>query len=338
MTMKRSYIISEIGNNHNGSVEKAIAMIDASKAANVDAVKFQTFRGIDIVSPKVKADEYKGWDVKGVEFWYQFLDTIALKLEDHQKVIDHSLKLGLDFITTPTSPYIVEYLEKLKGIKAYKIASMDLNNTPLLEAVAKTKKEIIMSTGMGEMAEVHRAVDIFKNHKLSVLHCVSDYPLDPDKAFLNNITSLIQEFPKLDIGFSDHSLGHELCVAARCLGAVVFEKHITLDRKDPNPAEHHFSMEPNEFKELVNWIRHIDVNLNTTGFSRSETEKVNRLKYRRSYHYNADLKQGEKMSIDKLSFVRPGDGIDNEELKDFIGKTLNKDVKAYDPCQLNDIK
>ncbi len=336
--MKKSYIISEIGNNHNGSVEKAIAMIDASKQANVDAVKFQSFRGIDIVSPKVLANEYKGWDVKNYEFWYQFLDSITLKLEDHQKVIDYTLSKGLDFITTPTSPFIVEYLEKLKGIKAYKIASMDLNNTPLLEAVAKTKKEIIMSTGMGEMEEVHKAVEIFKNHKLSVLHCVSDYPLDPDKAFLNNITELKKNFPKLDIGFSDHSLGHELCIAARCLGAVVFEKHITLDRKDPYPAEHHFSMEPNEFKELVNWIRHMDANLNTTGFSRSETEKVNRLKYRRSYHYNADFKKGEKISVEKLSFVRPGEGIDNEDLKNFIGKTLTKDVRAYDPCQLNDIK
>ena len=335
--MKKSYIISEIGNNHNGSVEKAIAMIDASKNAGVDAVKFQTFRGIDIVSPRVKANEYKGWDVKNQEFWYQFLDTIALKLEDHQKVIDYSNKLGMDFITTPTSPYIVNYLEKLSGIKAYKIASMDLNNTPLLETVAKTKKEIIMSTGMGEMEEVHKAVNIFKNHKLSVLHCVSDYPLDPEKAFLNNITLLKQNFPKLDIGFSDHSLGHELCIAARCLGAVVFEKHITLDRKDPNPAEHHFSMEPNEFRELVNWIRHIDVNLNTTDFSRSETEKINRLKYRRSYHYNSDFKKGEKMSVEKLSFVRPGEGIDNDELLNFIGKTLNKDVKAYDPCNLTDI-
>lgn len=335
--MKKSYIISEIGNNHNGSVEKAIAMIDASKEANVDAVKFQSFRGIDIVSPKVKADEYKGWDVKNFEYWYQFLDSITLKLDDHQQVIDYTNNLGLGFITTPTSPFIVDYLEKLKGIKAYKIASMDLNNTPLLEAVARTKKEIIMSTGMGEMQEVHRAVEIFKNHKLSVLHCVSDYPLDPDKAFLNNITVLKQNFPKLDIGFSDHSLGHELCVAARCLGAVVFEKHITLDREDPNPAEHHFSMEPEEFKELVKWIRHIDINLSTAGFSRTETEKENRLKYRRSYHYNADFKKGEQISVDKLSFVRPGDGIDNEELLKFIGKPLNKDVKAYDPCQLNDI-
>ena len=158
--MKNSYIISEIGNNHNGDLKKALKLIDASYNAGVDAVKFQTFRGIDIVSPKVKADEYKGWDVKGFEFWHQFLDTIALKLEDHQAVIDYTNSKGIDFITTPTSPYIVDFLETLNGIKAYKVASMDLNNIPLLQAIAKTGKEVIMSTGMGEIKDVETAVEI----------------------------------------------------------------------------------------------------------------------------------------------------------------------------------
>jgi sialic acid synthase SpsE len=336
--MKRSYIIAEIGNNHNGSLEKALRLIDASKAAGVDAVKFQSFRGIDIVSPKVKANEYKGWDVKNFEYWHQFLDTIALRLEDHQTVIDYTISKGMDFITTPTSPYIVEYLEKLKGIRAYKIASMDLTNFPLLRAVAKTKKEILMSTGMGEMNEVRKAVEMFKNHDFTVLHCVSDYPLDPDKAFLNNIKELGKEFPKVKIGFSDHSLGHELCVAARCLGATVFEKHITLDRKDPNPAEHHFAMEPNEFKTLVKWIHHVDTNLETTGFARTETEKVNKFKYRRSYHYTKELAKGTVVEIGNLSFVRPGEGIGNEELELVVGKKLNRDVNAWDPCQVKDVE
>jgi N,N'-diacetyllegionaminate synthase len=335
--MNTSYIISEIGNNHNGNLEKAMKLIDVSKEANVNAVKFQSFRGIDIVSPKVKANEYKGWDVKNFEYWYQFLDSITLKLEDHQKVIDYTLQKGMDFITTPTSPFIVEYLEKLKGIKAYKIASMDLNNTPLLKAVANTGKDVIMSTGMGEIDEVNSAVEIFKNSNLSILHCVSDYPLDPSKAYLNNISVLRKQFPGFKVGFSDHSLGHELCIAARCLGAVIFEKHITLSRTDPNPAEHHFSMEPREFAVLVDWLRHMDSNLNTLNFSRTETEKENKLKYRRSYHYNADFRKGERMSLDKLSLVRPGDGIDNCDLPLFIGKILTRNVKAYDPCLISDI-
>lgn len=336
--MSRSYIISEIGNNHNGSVEKALQLIDASAAAGVDAVKFQTFRGIDIVSPKVKANEYKGWDVKNFEYWYQFLDSIALKLEDHQKVIDYSNSKKLHFVTTPTSPFIVQYLEKLKGIKAYKIASMDLTNIALLQAIAKTKKEIIMSTGMGEINEIKAAIKILKRRKLTILHCVSDYPLDPDKAFLNNITLLKKTFPKHTIGFSDHSLGHELSVAARSLGATVFEKHITLDRKDPSPAEHHFAMEPNEFGELVKWIRHIDANMDVKKFGRSESEKVNKFKYRRSFHYATDLKKGTVLKADHLSFVRPGEGIGYAELKKLIGKKLKKDVKAFDPCNLKDVE
>lgn len=336
--MQKSYIIAEIGNNHNGSLDKALALVDAAKQAGVDAIKFQSFRGVDIVSPRVKADEYKGWDVKGFEFWYQFLDTIALKLEDHQKVINYTIEKGLDFITTPTSPYIVEYLEKLNGIKAYKIASMDLNNYPLLNAIAKTDKEVLMSTGMGEMNEVKRAVEIFKHHKLSVLHCVSDYPLDPDKAFLNNIIELKKQFSDITIGFSDHSLGHELCIAARCLGADIFEKHITLDRNDNSPAEHHFSMEPSEFKQLVKWLRHIDTNLNVQGFLRSDTEKVNKFKYRRSYHYLTDLKKGTRITLDNLTFVRPGDGISHDELPLMIGKKLKRDVSAYDASIPEDLE
>jgi len=336
--MKNSYIISEIGNNHNGDLKKALKLVDASYNAGVNAVKFQTFRGIDIVSPKVKADEYKGWDVKGFEFWYQFLDTIALKLEDHQAVIDYTNSKGIDFITTPTSPYIVDFLETLNGIKAYKVASMDLNNIPLLQAIAKTGKEVIMSTGMGEIKDVETAVEIFKNHKLSILHCVSDYPLDPEKAYLNNIIELIKKFPNLNIGFSDHSFGHELCIAARCLGAIIFEKHITLNRNDPNPAEHHFALEPSEFKDLVKWLKHIDSNLNSDGFLRSENEKINKFKYRRSYHYLTEMKKGDLVDLNKLTLVRPGDGISDNDLDKVCGKPLIVNVKAFDPCLISDIE
>jgi len=334
--MTNSYIISEIGNNHNGDLNKALKLIAASAEAGANAVKFQSFRGIDIVTPHVKASEYKEWDVQYFEYWYQFLDSIALKLDDHQKAIDEAARLGVDFITTPTSPYIVGYLETLHGISAYKIASMDLNNVPLLEAVAKTGKPVILSTGMGEMAEIRKAVGMFKGRQLTVLHCVSDYPLNPDMACLNNIGLLKQQFPGLDIGFSDHSLGHELCVAARCLGAVVFEKHITLDRNNSERAEHHFSLEPGEFRALVGWLHSIDVNLNNSEFSRSETEKINRKKYRRSYHYNADYSKGMLVSLDKLSLLRPGDGIDSQDLPVLIGKPLVRDVKAYDPCSVTD--
>lgn len=332
-----SYIIAEVGNNHNGDLNKAKELILESFKAGVDAVKFQSFRGIDIVSPKVKANEYKGWDVGEFEFWYEFLDSIALKLEDHQAVIDTTLNLGMDFITTPTSPYIVEYLEKLHGIQAYKIASMDLTNTPLLKAVAKTNKKILISTGMGDIKEVERAAEYFKNHNLSILHCVSDYPLKPTRAFLNNILELKSKFPHQPIGFSDHSFGHQLCIAARILGATIFEKHITLDRKDKSPAEHHFSMEPSEFKELVAWLKVIDINLNLEGFLRSETEQINKVKFRRSYHYKSAKEKGTVININDLILVRPGNGISDAELDKVCGKVLNKSVNAYDACLLSDV-
>jgi N,N'-diacetyllegionaminate synthase len=327
-----SYIIAEIGNNHNGQLDKAIALIHQSFKAGVDAVKFQSFRGIDIVSPRVKANEYKGWDVGTFEYWYEFLDTIALKLEDHQAVIDETRRLGMDFITTPTSPYIVSYLEKLEGIAAYKIASMDLNNFPLLHALATTKKPLLISTGMGELIEVEKAVRILKNNPLTILHCVSDYPLNPSMACLGNISTLRNHFPDYTIGFSDHSLGHELCVAARCLGATVFEKHITLDRNDPSPAEHHFALMPDEFKILVDWLRHVDSNFYKTGFQRSDSEQINKLKYRRSYHFNANYPKGEIITLQHVTLVRPGDGLDEDGLQNIVGKPLVTAVNAFDPC------
>jgi N,N'-diacetyllegionaminate synthase len=336
--MESTYVISEIGNNHNGQLEKAIELIAASAKAGADAVKFQSFRGIDIVSPKIRADEYEGWDVKEFEYWHQFLDSIALSLSDHQAAIDEARKHGLDFITTPTSPEIVDQLEALQGIRAYKIASMDLNNIPLIEAVARTDKEVILSTGMGEMDEIRRAVAILSRPRLSILHCVSDYPLDPDEAFLNNIAILRNEFPQFRIGFSDHSLGHELCIAARCLGAVTFEKHITLSRDDPKRAEHHFSLEPPEFKELVSWLRCMDRNLSNPVFSRSPKESANKDKYRRSYHYKTACPKGQAIGMELLAFVRPGDGIQQDDLPVLLGKQLTRDVEAYDPCLLSDVE
>jgi len=337
-SMSAAYIIAEVGNNHNGSLNKALRLVAASAEAGADAVKFQSFRGIDIVSPTVRADEYEGWNAKDFEYWYQFLDSIALSLADHQVMIDETKRLGMDFITTPTSPEIVDQLEALQGIRAYKIASMDLNNIPLIEAVARTDKEVILSTGMGEMDEIQRAVAILNRPRLSILHCVSDYPLDPDQAFLNNIAILRDEFPQFRIGFSDHSLGHELCIAARCVGALTFEKHITLSRDDPERAEHHFSLEPPEFKELVSWLRCMDRNLGNPAFMRSPKESANKAKYRRSYHYKAAYPKGQTIGKELLSFVRPGDGIQQDDLPLLLGKQLARDVEAYDPCLLSDIE
>tara|TARA_B100000989_G_scaffold277662_1_gene238803 strand:+ start:7095 stop:8102 length:1008 start_codon:yes stop_codon:yes gene_type:complete len=333
-----TYIIAEIGNNHNGSIEEAKRITKEAYKSGANAVKTQSFRGLDIVSPKVLATDIPDWDAGGFEYWYQFAESIALPLEDHQELIDYSISLGLDFITTPVSVEILEELERFKGISAYKVASMDLTNTNLLVQISKTSKPIIMSTGMGSMEEIEDAIQIFKKSNLTVLHCVSDYPLDPINAFLGNIKILKESFKDCKIGFSDHSLGHELSVAAVSLGAEVIEKHFTLDRKNKNPAEHHMSMEPKEFLKLTEWIRALDTNFSQDSWGRSEIEESSKDQVRRSFHYKSALSAGHRITIEDLAFVRPGEGLGYEHLNKILHKKLIKPVNSYNPCLLSDFE
>lgn len=334
--MNRVYVIAEIGNNHNGSVEKAIELIDMAAGAGADAVKFQSFRGLDIVAPNVRADEYPGWNVREYEFWHQFLDSIALPLEAHQRVIDHAHARGVEFITTPVSPEIVEILEELSGIDQYKLASMDLDNYGLIRALAATTKPVVISTGMGDLAEIGAAVDILGNREITVLHCVSDYPLDPRNAALGNIRILGERFPGRSIGFSDHSLGHELAVAAVAMGARVIEKHVTLDRQDPQPAEHHFALEPKEFSDLVGWMRALEDNRDDMVWMRSPKETEGRQKYRRSFHYTADLPIGHFLQESDVVFIRPGDGVGYASMASLVGRPLVRAVRKHAPCSASD--
>jgi N,N'-diacetyllegionaminate synthase len=330
--MDRVYIIAEIGNNHNGSVDKAIELIDMAAAAGADAVKFQSFSGLDIVAPNVRADAYPGWNVQEYEFWYQFLDSIALPLEVHQRVIDHAHARGVDFITTPVSPRIVTILEELSGIDQYKLASMDIENHGLIHALAATTKPVIISTGMSGISEIDSTVHLLGSREITVLHCVSDYPLDPKNAALGNIRILRERFPSRSIGFSDHSLGHELAVAAVAMGARVIEKHVTLDRQDPKLAEHHFALEPREFADLVGWVRATEASCNETMWMRSPLETVGRQKYRRSFHYISDLPVGHILQESDVAFIRPGEGADYRSLRSLVGRPLAKAVRAHAPC------
>lgn len=334
--MSETYIIAEIGNNHNGQLSKAKALIDMAAKTGVNAVKFQSFRGEDIVSPKVLTKEYKGWNNFGFKYWIDFANSVALPLSKHQELIDYTHEKELDFITTPVSPFIVDFLETLTGIDAYKVASMDLTNFGLLNSISKTSKPVLLSTGMGNLNEIKRAISIIGNNVTKVLHCVSDYPLDPFNANLNNIKVLTKEFPDLEIGFSDHSLGHEISLSAVAIGAKVIEKHITLNRKDELPAEHHFSLEYDEIINMVRWIRILDKNLSYNNWRRSPNESHGRKVNRRSFHYKESFDKGHEIHESDLVFLRPGDGIDYEELNSIVGKRLKRKVVKFSACLKSD--
>ena len=333
-----TYIIAEIGNNHNGSIDEAKKLALKARDSGADAIKIQSFRGLDIVSPKVLTADLPEWNTGNFKYWYEFAESIALPLNDHQDLIDYTISIGLDFITTPVSIEILQELEDLKVIKAYKVASMDLTNNNLLTAMSETSKPIIMSTGMGAMKEIEDAINIFQKSDLTVLHCVSDYPLDPANAFLGNIKILKDSHRNCKVGFSDHSLGHELSVAAVSLGAEVIEKHFTLNRSDERPAEHHMSMEPEEFSILTKWIRAIDHNLSKNAWGRSESEESNKYQFRRSFHYKSAFPSGHQITLEDLAFVRPGEGLGYEHLNKILHKKLIRAVNFYNPCLLRDFE
>lgn len=331
------FIIAEIGNNHDGSKERAIELIDIAADCGADAVKFQTFRGTDIVSPLIKSSEYPQWDVGNYEYWYQFLDSIALPFDAHKPVFDYAKSRGLAVFSTPTSPEIVDFLESI-GVPAYKIASMDVTNIPLLQRVAATCKPVIISTGMASDSELDKLMSFFPASDVSLLHCISDYPLDPCNANLLSINHLKERYLSTNrIGFSDHSLDSFLSCLAVAMGARIIEKHITYDRFSNSPAEHHFSLDPNMFQAFVADIRKTQSSLGITALSRSPSENANRSKYRRSIHVNKQLPAGAILSSDDLAIVRPGDGAEPEFLLDFLGSRLVIEKKPWEPLVISDI-
>ena len=332
-----TYIIAEIGNNHNGSCTKAKELIDISAQSGVDAVKIQSMRGSDVVIPSTRVDKFRGWENSSCEFWCDFVNSISLSLDDHQEVIDYAHSQDLDVIATPLSAEIVSFLETLNGIDQYKVASMDLDNEKLLRAIVETGKLIVVSTGMGSISEVENAIKILEGRDVSILHCVSDYPPDPRNGRLQNITVLRGLFPNNRVGFSDHSLGHELAIAAVALGAEIIEKHVTLDRNNPDLAEHHFSLEPRELADLVNWIRILDGNLAIREWARSSREEEERKNYRRSFYFAKDLPAGHIVTLDDLLFLRPGGGLGYAQLSSVFGKSLAINCQKYEKVSLRHI-
>ena len=330
------FVISEIGNNHNGSFEKARKMIRLSARSGADAVKFQTFRAGDIVSPLVPAGEYRGWKV-GPRYsrWIDFLKTLELPLRRYPDLIKLSHDLGLAFISTPTSIETAEFLYSKKA-DALKIASMDVTNLPLLRGISGMNIPVIMSTGMAALKEIEEAVRLFNRSRIALLHCVSDYPMDPADANLRTIPFMRERF-NLPVGFSDHSLGEEIDVWAVCAGAQLLEKHFTLNRKSPVKAEHHFSVEPGEMKRMVSRVRETEKTLGVYNKVLSGTESENRVKYRRSIFFVRDMKQGERIRSGDMVCLRPETSLKPRLWNSLFGKRVKKEIKAYEPFRLTDL-
>jgi sialic acid synthase SpsE len=323
---RHTYIIAEAGLNHNGSVEIAKQLIDLASDAGADAVKFQK-RTVDKLAVKATLDAP---DSRFPEFgttYREIREHLEFDMGQYREIKQYSEEKGLDFLCTAFDPEAADFLEEL-GISIYKLASHSATNIELLEYLAKTGKQSIMSTGMADLDEIDTAVNIFKKHNtpLLLLHCVSAYPTPLDECNLNMINVLKERFG-LPTGYSGHELGFLPTLTAVAMGAVAVERHYTLDNKMIG-FDHKMSLNPEEFVEMVKSIRNIEKIKGTGEKTVSDTEWITRHKYHVSIASSQDIPVGAILTEDMVAYRNPGTGIPAKDAHKIIGKKALHSVAA----------
>ncbi len=340
--MKRNVIIiAEAGVNHNGDIQRAKDLIDVAHDAGVDYVKFQSFKASKLVSPTAKKADYQKKNIGEADnFQFTMLKKLELTEEDHDELINYCESKRIQFFSTAFDAEGVDYLDEL-GLKLIKIPSGEITNYPYLRSVAQKGKPIILSTGMASLSEIETALDVLikfgaEKNNITVLHCNTEYPTPMEDVNLKAMLT-IKEKLGVEIGYSDHTLGIEVPVAAVALGATVIEKHFTLDRNLSGP-DHKASLEPQELKDMVSSIRNIESAISGNGIKEpSKSELKNIAIARKSIHLKRDLKKGEVLSENDLISLRPGDGISSIHWEDVIGKQLLSDKSSFDKLTWEDL-
>ena len=308
-----TFIIAEIGVNHNGSVDLAKEMIKSASMCGVDAVKFQTFVSEDLVTENAKTAKYQENNTNE-NSQLEMLKKLELSFDDFLKLKKYAEDCGVIFLSSPFDFKSVDLLEKL-NVSLYKLGS-----------VSNTNKPIILSTGMATLEEIKETYNHIKNKdNLVILHCITGYPTSFEEANLNFIKTLQNELD-VPIGFSDHSPGIELPIAAVALGACVVEKHFTLDKTLEGP-DHKASLNPDEFKAMVSAIRNVEVAMGDGVRRFSKNEKEIKQVARKSIILKEDINEGTIIKKEMLAIKRPGTGISPKEINNVIGMKANKDLK-----------
>ena len=329
------FIIAEAGVNHNGDVELAKKLIDAAKDAGADAVKFQTFLTEEIVTLKGKKASHQ--DRAKEKTQYEMLKNLELIFDDFHELKKYSENRGIEFISTPYDIKSVEFLNEI-GVNRLKVASAELINKPLIEAIAKTQKQIMLSTGMATLGEIERTISMinaFGNRDTVLLHCTTSYPVPYEQVNMDVLGTLKKAFG-LPVGYSDHTLGIEIPIMAVSLGAKVIEKHFTLDCTMEGP-DHFASLEPNELKKMVEAIRNVEKAFGRSKKEITAEEKKNIFFMRRSIHASEDIKEGEIIKGNNIKITRPFNGIEPWFLDDILGKKIKNNVKKEEPIRWDDI-
>ena len=339
--MKKVIIIAEAGVNHNGDIKLAKKLIDAASEAKVDYVKFQSFKADKLVSPDAKKADYQ---IKNIgdndDSQYQMLKQLELSSEDHLELISYCNSKKINFFSTAFDVDGISYLSSL-NLNIFKIPSGELTNFPYLKAIANTRLPVILSTGMANIEEIEKSVNVLisngtKKSEITVLHCNTEYPTPMKDVNLKAMLTIKEKFG-VSIGYSDHTLGIEVPIAAVAMGAEVIEKHFTLNRNMKGP-DHKASLEPNELKEMVCAIRNIEKAISGNGIKEpSLSEKKNMHIARKSIHLSKDLTSGSIINEQDIISLRPGDGICTMNWQNVIGKRVNKDLKKFAKLTLKDI-
>jgi N,N'-diacetyllegionaminate synthase len=331
--VNKTVIIAEAGVNHNGSLELAKKLIDVASEAGVDYVKFQTFKADKLVTRSAKKASYQAINMEEIDdSQFNMLKKLELDHESHIELISYSAKKNIQFLSTPFDLESIEELKNL-GIKIGKIPSGEITNLPYLRKMANNFSEIILSTGMSTLDEIEDAIQIINqegvsNNNITVLHCNTEYPTPFKDVHLLAMQTIGKAFD-VKIGYSDHTLGIEVSIAAVALGANVIEKHFTLDRHMDGP-DHKASLEPDELKNMVSAIRNIEKALGLSVKQPSPSEINNRIPARKSIVANCNILSGEVFSGENITTKRPGLGISPMRWDEIIGKTAKRNFDKDD--------
>ena len=336
--MNKTIIIAEAGVNHNGSLELAKQLVKKAYEAGVDYVKFQTFKSEKVVSKNAKKADYQIENTgKKEESQLEMVKKLELSYKDHQILIDYCNELGIKFFSTAFDFDSIEYLHSL-NLGLWKVPSGEVTNYPFLKRIAAYNEKTILSTGMCDMQDVRNAVDaLYKNglskENLILLHCNTEYPTPFEDVNLKAMDALRKEFG-VEVGYSDHTKGIEVPIAAVALGATVIEKHFTLDRTLPGP-DHKASLEPDELKAMVSAIRNIEKAVGGDGTKHvSDSERKNIAIARKSIIAACDIKKGELLTENNLTVKRPGTGISPMRWEEVIGTKAIRDFAEDEIIEL----
>ncbi len=331
-----TYIIAEAGVNHNGRLDLALKLCDAAKAAGVDAVKFQTWKTENIASRRARMAAYQKENIGGDgDSQYEMLKSLELSYDHFRLIQEYCKKIGVEFLSTPDDEESLAFLMNDLNLPLVKISSGEVTNIPYLRNIGSYHKPVILSTGMSNLAQVATAYDTLKEAgagEISLLHCTTNYPCPVDEVNLRAMCTLKQAF-KCKTGYSDHTMGLEVPVAAVALGAEIIEKHFTLDRTMEGP-DHKASLEPTELRQMVEQIRHIEAALGDGIKRPNKSEVANAKVVQKSILAKCRIKKGETITETMLIAKRAGEGISAKYWDIVVGAPAVKDFEPDEPIVL----